>query len=64
MRCKLRYIKFNTFKLGEVVIEIMFIPHRKDLINSITIHSPALLMNNAKGAWVNKRSIKALTNLL
>lgn len=48
----LKYIQFQTSQLGNVNLEILFCETWRDLINQISILSPALSMVNAKGALI------------
>lgn len=52
----LKFIRFDTFMLGEIYIELMFMPHRRDFVSSVGIVSNNLLlsMGSPMGAMVNK----------
>lgn len=52
------YYSLKTKKLGNLIIEIIYIPELKDLINHVSIVSNALLCNDATGAFVSKQNIK------
>ncbi|ARF10820.1 protein of unknown function DUF4114 [Hokovirus HKV1] len=60
----LKYIKVKTFSLGVVYVELFFIPHRGDFVNSISIINPNLNSVTAKGALVYKKSLRTVDNLL
>lgn len=61
---KLKYINFNTKNLGNVYLEIFLIPHVKDFVNSVSIISNNLGINEAKGALVHRRFAKVLNDLI
>ena len=52
------YYSLKTKKLGNLIIEIIYIPELKDLINHVSIVSNALLCNVATGAFISEQNIK------
>jgi hypothetical protein len=60
----MKYINFRTNLLGNTAIELIFMPHRKDLVNSISLLSNNLLMTSAKGALISPKQVYTLENLV
>lgn len=59
---ELRYIKVNTFSAGIMYIEILFVPHRCDLVNSVSIISD-MVSETAKGALIHEKYAKVIETL-
>lgn len=50
-----RYVSFNTAELGNVLLELMFVPDNKELINGVYLTADGIWMSHSYGALVNKR---------
>lgn len=60
----LKYINFKTPQLGNTFIELLYITHRKDLVNSMSIISNNLLMTPAKGALISPKHVRTVDNIV
>jgi len=61
---ELRYVGVKTFYLGEIYVELMFIPHRRDYVNGISLIGDNLLRYNPKGALIKKNRDMTTDSLL
>lgn len=53
-QCEMRYIKFDTVQLGTVYLELYFLTHRKDYVNSFSIMCKNMaFLPNSTGVMVN-----------
>ena len=52
----IKYLEFSTMDLGNVVLELVFIPYWKDRVNSFSILSKALMITPAKGAFIDTKN--------
>lgn len=60
----MKYINFKTNLLGTASLELVFIPHRKDIVNSVSLLSNNLLMTSAKGALISPKQVYTLESLV
>jgi len=49
----MRYLHLTTYNLGNIYIELLYMPHRNDFVNSVGIYADNLLMCNARGIWLD-----------
>jgi len=62
---KLNYVQIETKNLGTVLVELMYIPHRKDFVNSISlIYDKNFVMFNTKGALLSQYQAKTVDSLI
>lgn len=54
---EVRYIHFTSFSTGNVYIELLYVPHMRDFINSVTIIADMMQDTFAKGLFI-RRSYK------
>lgn len=54
----LRYIRFKSSEHGDVILELLFIPHRCDTVNSVSVLCSNLhALQLGQGAFVNRKLI-------
>jgi len=61
---KLKYVELETQMLGKVYIELMYIPHKKDFVNSISLICNDLILFNSRGALVSQQSSRIEPSLV
>lgn len=59
----LKYVHFKSSLLNDVYVELFFITHRKDFVNSVSILSNGLNLVDATGAFVHKRLAKVISEI-